>query len=94
MGLAPLSGGCDRGRGSHTWRDPPGLSGFGGVRLVFPPPSRPWEACWAPAQGPPPSEAPSSLLGPRGIGGRERGKEEEKWKGRGPLGLEDQGRRD
>ena len=38
------------------------------------------------------SGAPSGLVGPRGVGRREKGEYQEKQTWRGPLGLEDQGR--
>ena len=55
----------------QTGRGPLGSEDQGGMCLAFPLPTRPWEACLAPGPGPPPSRAPSSHVGPRGMGGRE-----------------------
>ena len=65
-------------------RNPQGLGGSGRACLVFPLPTWLRGACWAPEPGPPPSEAPSGHVGPRGVGWREeggRGREMDSWGG-------------
>lgn len=56
-------------------KGPPGSEDHGGACLVFPLPTRPWRACWAPRACPLPSEGPYSCMGPRGIGRREEEEE-------------------
>lgn len=47
------------------WGYPPGPEDQGKCSWCFPRPLRPWEACWAPRSGPPPSKVPYSRVGPR-----------------------------
>ena len=64
-----------------------GIGGSGEAWRVLPPPTQPWEACWASGSGPLPSRTPSSHMVPRGIGGR--GGRRREANEEGPSGSED-----
>ena len=64
-------GGRQGRRGEVDRRGPPESEDQGRCRGHFPCPLGPREACRAPGPGPPFSGAPSGLVGPRDIGGRE-----------------------
>ena len=70
-----------------VWEGASGIRGPGEAQKVLPPPSQPQEACWAPRPGPLFSEAPSSLVGPRAVGGREEGERGGEVVGEGPSGI-------
>ena len=71
--------------------NPPGLEDWGKRGGHFPHPLGPKKPSGVPGLVLCPPEAPSSSRGPRGLRRRERREDEERPKGRGAPGLEDQG---